>query len=111
MQFDEEMTTNLTSNVPNQHYLKGLKGPSSAQINSNLTIPVTSNDSNIDLEAAKKFNADLMSSLVARKMSKNKTFYEIKVQAANQANYAAMGHLHGLSGAGLTSNMPTGHFT
>lgn len=52
-----------------------------------------------------------MSSLVARKMSKNKTFYEIKVQSQNQLSSGGMGHLHSIGGAALTSNMPTGHMT
>jgi hypothetical protein len=32
----------------------------------------------IDEEACKDFNAELMRALIARKMSKNKTFYEQK---------------------------------
>lgn len=83
MQFDEEQTTNLTSNLPNHYHIKGFKTTPTPLPNTNASQAVGSKQSNIDLEAAKKFNADLMSSLIARKMSKNKTFYEIKVQAAN----------------------------
>jgi hypothetical protein len=43
-------------------------------------------------------------------MSKNKTFYEIKVKEQT-LNNGSMGHLHGMGGANLTSNMPAGHFT
>lgn len=114
MQFDggEEITTNLTTKVSNNlHTFKSNKLGAVSQVNTNVTDAVTSSSSKIDLEAAKRFNAELMSSLVGRKMSKNKTFYEIKVLASNQLNHGAMGHLHGISGAGLTSNMPAGHFT
>ena len=114
MQFDgEEITTNLTTKVSNNlHQIKVNKLGSNNQGTSQVTEgSASSSDSKIDLEAAKKFNSDLMSSLIARKMSKNKTFYEIKVQAQTQLNHGAMGHLHGIGGAGLTSNMPTGHFT
>ena len=112
MQFEsEEITTNLTTKVSNNlHSIKfnklGVNTQGTTQV-----IDDASSGSKIDLEAAKKFNSELMSSLVARKMSKNKTFYEIKIQSQNQLNSGAMGHLHGISGAGLLSNMPTGHLT
>ena len=112
MQFDE-ITTNLTTKVSNNLLQTKVNklGTNNQGANQVSEGGASSSDSKIDLEAAKKFNSDLMSSLIARKMSKNKTFYEIKVQAQAQLNHGAMGHLHGIGGAGLTSNMPAGHFT
>lgn len=52
-----------------------------------------------------------MRSMMARKMSKNKTFYEMKMLQANPIN-AGIGHLNGIGGGGMTSNFnaagPTG---
>ena len=81
MQFDgEEITTNLTTKVSNNlHQIKVNKLGAHNQGASQVAEGSPSSDSKIDLEAAKKFNKELMSSLIARKMSKNKTFYEIKV--------------------------------
>ena len=114
MQFDgEEITTNLTTKVSNNlNQFKGNNklGTTPTQ-GSDQVVDEAAAGSKIDLEAAKEFNKQLMCSLIARKMSKNKTFYEIKVLTQNQLTHGAMGHLHGISGAGLTSNMPTGHFT
>ena len=53
-----------------------------------------------DEEACKKFNSDLMSSLIARKMSKQKTFFEIKMLPQSQI-HTGLGHLHGIGGAGM----------
>ena len=108
MQFDgEEITTNLTTKVSNNLHKVSNKLGIHTQGLSQVVEEETF--SKIDLEAAKKHNAELMSFLVGKKMSKNKTFYEIKVLTQNQLG--AMGHLHGISAAGLASNMPTGHFT
>jgi hypothetical protein len=67
-----------------------------------------------DVEACKKFNAELMTNLIARKMSKNKTFYEIKMLSQNSIHHG-IGHLHGISGVGLNTQFntgaPTGHYS
>jgi len=66
-----------------------------------------------DEDACRKFNSDLMSSLVARKMSKNKTFFEIKMLQQSQI-HQGLGHLHGISGAVNHTSFnpgPGGHFS
>jgi hypothetical protein len=60
-----------------------------------------------DEESCKTFNADLMRSIMARKMSKNKTFYEVKMMQANPIN-AGIGHLHGIGGGGMATNLNNG---
>jgi hypothetical protein len=50
-----------------------------------------------DEELCKSFNADIMRSLVARKMQKNKTFYELKLQPQSFLSPLA-------SGMGLSPN-------
>jgi hypothetical protein len=44
---------------------------------------------------------------MARKMSKNKTFYEIKLLSSNSI-HAGIGHLHGIGAGGLTTNFNGG---
>lgn len=66
-----------------------------------------------DEEACRKFNSDLMNSLVARKMSKNKTFFEIKMLQQTQI-HSGLGHLHGISGAVNHTSFnpgPAGHYS
>lgn len=73
-QFDqEETTTNMTTKVSN---LQGRLSPKRAAVmqNSGVAALVKTDES-----SCKNFNADLMSSIMARKMSKNKTFYEVKL--------------------------------
>jgi hypothetical protein len=49
---------------------------------------------------------------MARKMSKNKTFYEIKVLTSNSIHAGGIGHLHGIGGGGMTTNIPNpGHYS
>ena len=49
---------------------------------------------------------------MARKMSKNKTFYEIKVLTSNSIHPGGIGHLHGIGGGGMTTNLPNpGHYS
>lgn len=45
---------------------------------------------------------------MARKMSKNKTFYEIKVLTSNSIHSGGIGHLHGIGAGGLTTNFNGG---
>lgn len=45
---------------------------------------------------------------MARKMSKNKTFYEIKVLSSNSVHGGGIGHLHGIGGGGMTTNFNGG---
>lgn len=67
-----------------------------------------------DEDACRKFNSDLMASLVARKMSKQKTFFEIKMLQATQLHHG-LGPLQGIGGAGMNptgfNGGPTGHFS
>ena len=56
-----------------------------------------------------------MRSLVARKMSKQKTFFEIKMLQQTQIHSGGIGHMHGISGVVNTSMNPgmgaAGHFS
>jgi hypothetical protein len=44
---------------------------------------VKQDSAKVDEESCKAFNADLMRALVAKKLNKHKTFYELKVLEAN----------------------------
>ena len=63
--------------------------------------------------ACKTFNSELMASIMARKMSKNKTFYEVKLLQSNPIN-AGIGHLNGMGAGGMGTNFTgpaAGHYS
>lgn len=54
--------------------------------------------------SCKTFNADLVRSLISRKMLKQKTFYELKILPQAQLQAAQMSPVHFGGGAGMHQN-------
>ena len=76
-QFDSD--EGQSQNTTKMSQMKSFKEQTSTRLTKS-GLPGVAQKKIVDEEACKQFNADLLRQIISRKMQKNKTFFEIKVQ-------------------------------